>query len=119
VIQETLDLETAAGPGDDGAAPQPASRSTCRSCGVEIAWVRLQNGKLRPMDVTPHPRGEYALLRDGRRVLDLRNEELIAPDVADRIPNEIRYFDHVKTCRVPSLRATRALIESTAVTRKG
>jgi hypothetical protein len=105
--------------GTHEAAPEPLSRSSCRSCGVEIAWVRLQNGKLRPMDVTAHPRGEYALLRDGRSVLDLRNEELIAPDIADRVPDEIRYFDHVKTCRVPSLRTTRALLESTLVTRRG
>lgn len=117
MIQETFRLVAGPAAGSE-APPQPLSRSSCRSCGAAIAWVRLQNGKLRPMDVTPRPRGEYALLRDGRRVLDLRNEHLIAPNVADRVPHEIRYFDHGKTCRVPSLRTTRALLESTTVTRR-
>lgn len=86
--------------------PELQSQGSCQACGRPIAWVQLAGtrGHKRPVDPTPHSRGEYVLMRDGRTVATPRQDPRVA-FLDDRAGiEEIRYFDHNKTCPIPSLR---------------
>ena len=56
----------------------------------------------------PKPLAEYALLRDGVTAVNLRS-----PDVDDRFEHYRgpRFWDHQKTCPVPSMTTARAALE--------
>jgi hypothetical protein len=89
--------------------PELRNVSSCQSCGEPIGWVTLKPGHLRrPVDPDPLPLAEYALLRDGVTAVNLRS-----PDVDDRFEqyNGPRFWDHQKTCPVPSMTTARAALE--------
>jgi hypothetical protein len=90
---------------------RPALRdfSSCRSCGEPIGWVTVQPGHVRrPVDPDPKPLAEYALLRNGVTAVNLRS-----PEVDDRFEHYDgpRFWDHQKTCPVPSMTTARAALE--------
>jgi hypothetical protein len=90
--------------------PTPAEQSVCRSCGEPIGWVVLPGHHFRPINLRPHPMGEYALLPGGIRALSLHDAPRLPPDEAAKVHDEIRYFDHVRTCISPSMRTCLAAI---------
>jgi hypothetical protein len=90
--------------------PQLSEFGTCRSCGQRIAWVRIaHSGRSRPVDPEPKPNAEYALLRDGRTVVNLRRLDMDL-DLVDRHEGPC-FWDHAKTCSVPGMTTTRAILE--------
>lgn len=85
--------------------PTLSDLGVCEACGRPIGWVRVAPGEgKRPVDPDPHPRGEYLLLLDGKTAAAPRQDPRVAHMDLRPGLEPIRYFDHRRTCPVPSLR---------------
>ena len=85
--------------------PSLSSLAECEACGRTVGWVTVAPGQgKRPVDPEPHPRGEYLLMRDGKTVADVRHDSRSAHLDLEEGLDPIRYFDHRRTCPIPSLR---------------
>ena len=97
-------------------AGTPVNFGKCWSCREEIAWTLGTRGRKVPIDPEPHRSGSIVLLRDGYRMIDLRD-----PSVSEQDVNEINesgaplYVKHQLTCGAPGLRhvgwASKALLD--------
>lgn len=77
--------------------PQLSQFTICRGCKAKIAMVKVMPDRVwRAVDTEPHPLGEYALLRDGIRAVNLRHPWMDL-DLADRHDGPC-FWDHRKTC---------------------
>lgn len=86
--------------------PELVEFGVCTACGQSIGWVTVRPGKTRrPVDPQPRALAEYALLRDGRVAVNLRNPTV---DPAFESYGGPRFWDHAKTCPVPSMSTARA-----------
>ena len=89
--------------------PELRDFGSCRSCGERVGWVTVKPGHLRrPVDPRPKPLAEYALLRDGVTAVNLRDAEV---DERFEHYDGPRFWDHRKTCPVPSMVTARAALE--------
>jgi hypothetical protein len=97
--------------------PRPANVDECKSCGVPIAFVRVQP-KLawKAIDVEPHAEGTYVLTGDGNTAIWLLDERLEREQFMSRFrsyemthdwPN-VRYVDHRLTCTPKGVRTFRS-----------
>jgi CRISPR-associated Cas5-like protein len=90
------------------ALPELRNFGMCRSCGQRIGWVTIKPGTgRRPVDPEPRPHAEYALLRNGVTAVNLRDPGVDQQFESYEGP---RFWDHRKTCPVPSLSTARAAI---------
>jgi hypothetical protein len=91
--------------------PELQNFGTCNACGRRIGWVRVaRTSRRRPVDPDPRPNAEYALLRDGATVINLRATD-VDLDLADSYEGPC-FWDHAKTCPTPGTVTTRAILEA-------
>lgn len=91
--------------------PQLRNFAACEACGDKVAIVTVKpDGRRRTIDVEPKPLAEYALLRDGVTVINLRHPR-VDLDLADRHEGP-KFWDHAKTCRVPGMVTMRTILEA-------
>jgi hypothetical protein len=89
--------------------PQLRDFGTCEACGQRIGWLLIKpDGRRRPVDPGPKPHAEYALRNDGISAFNLRHPS-VDLDLADRQEGPC-FWDHAKTCAVPSMKTARAVL---------
>jgi hypothetical protein len=88
------------------ALPELQDLSICKACGQRIGWVTVMPAaSKRPVDTEPRPLAEYALLRNGRTAVNLRDASV--DEVFEKYDGP-RFWDHDKACPVPSMRTAAA-----------
>ena len=96
--------------------PAEAPLSPCGACGVMGRWASVKGGG-RPVNLlveaTPHPLGMYALLRDGRRAVNLVWACQVEPGGQWLDWPGQRHRDHFTVCAGwPGLRTSTDIVRS-------
>ena len=90
------------------ALPELVDFGICQACGQKIGWVTVRPGETRrPVDPEARELAEYALLRNGRAAVNLRHPSV---DPSFESYDGPRFWDHAKTCPVPSMRTARSAV---------